>query len=339
MHNRLPDNKIKAYITAAAVERESLFDARHETAFRLFNGYIEGCPSLNIDIYATTAVLYNNAEPPEGGDALARLAQDVIHERLPWVRAIVLKQRNGLTDLARQGELIYGAKADHWIREHGVRYAIDLCMNQDASFYLDTRNLRQWLLEQMASKRVLNTFAYTSSLGVAAQASGAACVVHTDLNKRFLNVAKTSYTLNGFPINKKNFQVGDFWPHMNRLKRTGERFDCVILDPPFFSTTAHGTVDLARNAARLINKVRPLVHDGGIIIAINNALYLSGQAYMTALETLGVDGYVQVERLIPVPADCTGYPTTRVAPSLTDPAPFNHSTKIALLRIRHSSSY
>ena len=51
----------------------------------------------------------------------------------------------------------------------------------------------------LAGKTVLNTFAYTGSLGVAARAGGAARVVHLDLSRAFLNVAKDSYARNGFP--------------------------------------------------------------------------------------------------------------------------------------------
>ena len=66
--------------------------------------------------------------------------------------------------------------------EGGVQYAIDLLMNQDASFYLDTRNLRQWLRENLEELRVLNTFAYTGSLGIAAGIGDAKEVIQTDLN-------------------------------------------------------------------------------------------------------------------------------------------------------------
>ena len=57
-------------------------------------------------------------------------------------------------------------------------------------------------------------------------------------------------------------------------------------------------------------------------------------AYLRTLEALCADGYLAIEELIPVPPDCTGYPETRVRPPLVDPAPFNHSTQIAVLRVR-----
>ena len=319
----------------AITARAELFDTRHEAAFRLFNGFLEGFPALVVDLYAKTLVIHHYAQASEQADALLAHVQAYLRERLPWVRAIVLKRRKGKSAEEKRGRLVFGEKADRQIREHGVRYAVELMMNRDASFYLDTRQLRRWALEHLQGKSVLNTFAYTGSLGVAACAAGATRVVQLDLNRRFLNVAKRSYTLNGFAIHKRDFQAGDFWSRINHFKRTGERFDCIFIDPPFFSSTKKGKVDLAKNATRLINKVRPLVHHGGYIVAINNALFLSGNAYFDALESLCADGYVEIKELIPVPSDFTGYPETRATAPITNPAPFNHSTKIAVLEIRH----
>ncbi|WP_420627350.1 class I SAM-dependent methyltransferase [Candidatus Leptofilum sp.] len=316
--------------------RLHLLDERHETAVRLFNGFLEGCPQLVVDLFGETAVLYNYANPPEELEDVVTAAQQLLRQQYPWLQAILLKTRHG-SDAEKRGVLLWGSTLTTKIREHGVRYALDLTMNQDTSFYLDTRLVRRWALDNLAGKDVLNSFAYTGSLGVAAAAE-ANRVLHTDLNKRFLNVAKTSYTLNGFPIDKKLFQTGDFWRKMSQLKRAGEQFDCVFLDPPFFSQTAAGTVDLNEGMARLVNKVRPLVKHGGHIIAINNALYVSGADYLAELETLCADGYVEIEQLLSVPEDCTGYPHTQNTPPITDSAPFNHSTKIALLKIYHQKT-
>ena len=119
---------------------------------------------------------------------------------------------------------------------------------------------------------------------------------------------------------------------VSHLKHTGERFDCVFVDPPFFAATGKGVVDLACDSKRLINKVRPLVNDGGHLVVANNALFLSGKAYMEALESICADGYVRVDALIPVPDDFAGY-ASGGGTAITDPAPFNHSTKIAVLAI------
>jgi 23S rRNA (cytosine1962-C5)-methyltransferase len=83
--------------------------------------------------------------------------------------------------------------------------------------------------------------------------------------------------------------------------------------------------------------VRPLIADGGYLVAINNALFLSGANYLGELEALCADGYLRIEELIPVPEDFTGYPQTPVGGYPVNPAPFNHPTKIAVLRVRRKT--
>src|SRR5215211_5701642 len=326
-----------SFLEKALEARAPFFDARHEAAFRLFNGFTEGEPNLVVDLYASTLVIYNYADDPTQGRLIAEQAAQFLQDRLSWLRAGIVKTRNSQSQEERRGQLLFGEKPDTKIKEHNVWYSIDLTMNRDASFYLDTRNLRKWLIDHMQGKTVLNTFAYTGSLGVAALAGGARRVLQHDLNRQFLNVAKTSYTLNGFPINIQDFIATDFFTLAARLKRTNETFDCVIIDPPFFSTTSKGKVDQVHESARLINKVRPLINDGGTLIAINNALYVSGKEYMGTLEDLCKDGYLKIKELISVPEDFMGYPETRVGNPITDPSPFNHSTKIAILEVKRKS--
>jgi len=322
----------------ALASRGTLFDSRHEGAFRLFNGFTEGCPDLVVDLYAATLVLHNYADDPQQGQALVQEALNFLVTSLNWLRAGIIKTRNGITLDEKRGQLVFGTTPDRKIKEHGVWYAVDLTMNRDASLYLDTRNLRKWILDNLKDKTVLNAFAYTGSFGVAALKGGASRVVQLDLNRPFLNLAKTSYTLNGLPIHKADFLAANFFEAASRLKRTGERFDCVCIDPPFFSTTSKGKVDQVNDSARLINKVRPLINDGGTLIAINNALFVSGGEYMRTLESLCQDGYLKIKELIPVPQDFTGYPETRSGHPITDPTPFNHSTKIAVLEVKRKNA-
>ena len=328
----MDDSAFLSLLDQALQARALLFDPTHRSAFRLFNGFSEGNPDLVVDLYASTLVFHNYADHPSKGLPLIRQAGQFLRQQYPWLRAGVVKTRNGSAQEERNGQLLFGDTPDRRIQEHGVWYAVNLTMNRDASFYLDTRNVRRWLLENMRGKTVLNTFAYTGSLGVAAMAGKAHRVVQLDLNRQFLNLAKDSYTLNGFPIQKGDFLAADFFPAIGRFKRSGETFDCVIVDPPFFSATSKGRVDQVNESARLINKVRPLIRDGGRLVAINNALFVSGREYLQSLESLCEDGYLSIRELVPVPEDVAGY--QRVSAPVTDPGPFNHSTKIAILGVK-----
>lgn len=326
-----------AMILARAIDaRAPMLNDAHTAAVRLFNGFTEGNPDLAVDLYGATAIINNYAEPAVAGTAMVQDTLEVLLARLPWIQAVIVKTRNSAFSAERRGKIIFGTTVDRQVCEHGVWYALDLLMNRDASLYLDTRNLRAWAMRELAGKTVLNTFAYTGSLGVAALAGGATRVVQLDRNGEFLNVARASYALNHFPIRKGDFMVGDFFARISALKKAGERFDCVFLDPPFFATGHGGTVDLVNNSTRLINKVRPLIHDGGRLVSINNALFVSGEAYMASLTALCADGYLKIAELIEVPPDFTGFAETRRGTPITAPSPFNHSTKIAVQEVIHS---
>jgi len=324
-------------LDTALARRQHFFDEEHYAAFRLFNGFYEGFPQLSIDIYARTALFHNYAETPI--DDELNSAVQWLNAQLPWIQCIVCKARSAKSSAEKRATLLYGSVPDQKIREAGVWYSIDITMNRDASFYLDTRNVRAWAKTNLRGKTVLNTFAYTGSLGVAAFAGGAARVIQLDRNQNFLNLAKDSYALNGFSVKSRDFLSTDFFPGVSQLKKSGQLFDCIFLDPPFFASTASGRVDLETGSTKLINKIRPLVRHGGWIIAINNALFINGKDYLASLQALCADEYLSIEQLIPVPDDFTGSTPPQLKNSPTDPAPFNHSTKIAVLRVKRKSKY
>jgi len=287
-----------------------------------------------LDIYGSTLVIHDysiqlNLE-------LQREIGAYLPARLQWLHTVVIKRRNGKTPAEKRGHIIRGEKPDSQITEHGVKYAINLTMNHDASFYLDTSNLRKWLMDNMNGKSVLNTFAYTGSLGIAALAGGASRVIQNDRSRNFLEIAKNSCALNDFAIPGRDFIAADFFPTIGRFKASKRFFDCAVIDPPFFSTTSKGKIDLVNESTRLINKVRPLINDGGILVAVNNALYISGKQYMEDLEKLCHSGYLSIREIVPVPASFTG--CNIINQPVTDPSPFNHSTKIVVMAVKRKAS-
>ena len=313
--------------------RNPLIDPQHRSALRLLNGFYEGIPDLLVDLYGSTLVFYNYADPAQKAQPILDDLQHWYRSELPWVNSILVKTRTSSDPEARRGSIIYGDRLEKSITENNIDYALDLRVNQDASFYIDTRALRSWLYKNMAGKIILNTFAYTGSLGVAALAGGATKVIQTDINQRFLGLAKKSCALNHIPVQQSDFFALDFYKMVNRFKTNQTLFDCVIIDPPFFSVSSAGKVDLVNESKRLINKVRPLIAHEGWLITINNALFVSGAEVMSQLKELCQGVYLKFEEIIPVPGDVTGFEDTNVNTPPTDPAPFNHPTKIAILRV------
>ncbi len=314
-------------------ERLQLVDEAHQTAFRILNGFYEGLPGINLDIYARTLVISDHAYPSQLSETDLSGLKDLILVSFPWVESILLKVRSADKSLERNGRLIHGIELPRTISEDTIQYAIDLTLNQDDSFYLDTRHLRSWLRQNMRGRTLLNTFAYTGTLGIAALAGGAIKIIQTDNTERFLKLAKESSRLNNISGAKSEYMVMDFFHMVDRFKTSGTLFDCVILDPPFYSQTRFGKVDAAQDFVRLINKVRPLIAHNGYLVAVNNALFLPGQSLLDDFEKLSQSGYIKMSEMIPIPEDVRGYPDTIQAPPPVDPAPFNHPTKISILKI------
>ncbi|PKN89544.1 MAG: SAM-dependent methyltransferase [Chloroflexi bacterium HGW-Chloroflexi-7] len=328
------EDSIQEVIIKALSKRLPLIAPGHDCAIRLFNGFYEGERDLVADLYGSTLVLFSHAENEEDSIVLSQLARDIFLETLPLIKCVLVKHHNARDKDLRNGVVTFGSHLDDSILEHGIKYALDLKLNQDASFYLDTRNLRKWLLDHSAGLEVLNTFAYTGSLGLAALAGGASNVFQLDRNRKFLDIARRSAMLNRLDLGKMKLAAVDFFVGIGQLKRSNALFDMVILDPPFFSVTEKGMVDQAKESHRLVNKVRPLLRDGGRIVAINNSLFLEGAEFMRSLEELGQDGFIEIEEIIPVPEDITGYPDTILRSPPIDPAPFNHPTKIVVLKVK-----
>ncbi|MGB4594710.1 MAG: class I SAM-dependent methyltransferase [Anaerolineaceae bacterium] len=322
---------IKTLIQSRLQPRLSLLNPYQPQVIRLLNGYTEGLPGWMVDLYAANLVISEHTSPGPSSRQTAEQITQTIHTQLPWLQGALHKQRRSTDEEERKGKWLMKNHETREITENGVRYAIDLRLNQDDSFYPDPRLLRAWLKDHMAGLSVLNTFAYTGSLGIAALAGGAREVIQTDLNPRFLALARRSFQLNHFTGSQHILPL-DFFAAINRFKTADQLFDCVILDPPFFSTTEAGLVDLAGNWRGLINKVRPMVAHQGFLVLVNNGLYVSGQAVMAEVDYLCSSGYFSVETKIDVPPDCVGYPETIIGTPPVDSAPFNHPTKMIILR-------
>lgn len=307
------------FFNDAINRRSALFTQKETDCFRLFNGFYEGCSDFCVDTYAGTAVIHWLNRHTEPSPEFLSSCSEALLNNTP-TQAILLKNRYASEDDLKKGKLLYGTGRALECHEFGAAYPLRLTMNKDCGFYLDTANLRKWLLENSRGKRVLNCFAYTGSLGLAAQAGGAASVTQTDCNRNYLP---------NYPGQK--ILYGDFFRIAGSLRHSEKLYDILILDPPFFSTGNGGKVDQEHGSLSLLNKIRPLAADGGKIILINNALYLSGQEFASQIQSLTSE-YLRLGEIIPVPESFYGWDLSK-GKLPEDPAPFNHPTKIVVLEV------
>src|SRR5688572_21642264 len=112
----MDSNFIISLIEKSIQARASLFNAEHESALRLFNGFTEGEPNLVVDLYASTLLIHNYADDPAQGRLIAAQAAQFLQDQLSWLRAGIIKTRNAESLDERRGKLLFGEKPDTMIK-------------------------------------------------------------------------------------------------------------------------------------------------------------------------------------------------------------------------------
>lgn len=183
-----------------------------------------------------------------------------------WQRQLVKT-----SDDQRPAELIHGHDSGEFtVREDGVTYSVDLAGGYSSGLFLDQRGNRQIVREQRPG-RLLNLFAYTCSFSVVAAMVGAGtCSV--DASKRALARGRANFALNGLAADdgRHRFVADDAGKVVTRLRRRGEVFDTIILDPPTFGRSSGQTFRLERDLPELLVGSYEILSRGGHLLVSCN---------------------------------------------------------------------
>lgn len=117
--------------------------------------------------------------------------------------------------------------------------------------------------------KVLNLFAYTGGATVACSYAGAE-VCHVDSSKGMTLAAKDNIESSGLSKNKVRYIVDDVIKFVEREIRRGNKYDCVIMDPPSYGRGANGEVwSIEKDLYNLICLCCRLLSDNPIFFNIN----------------------------------------------------------------------
>ncbi len=165
------------------------------------------------------------------------------------------------------------------VSENGMRFLIQLRETRHPGLFLDHAPLRIWLKRHAQGLNVLNTFAYTGSLSVAAGLGGAAMVTTLDLSPHYIEWAKQNWAENDLPMDKADFIFGDVFEWLPRFHKRGRRFDMIIVDPPSSSRGKHGHFSTKQNLVELHDRVFPLLAPDGIVVTSINSAQISWKRF------------------------------------------------------------
>jgi 23S rRNA (cytosine1962-C5)-methyltransferase len=227
-----PLEAIQNHLDAAIALRTKFFSNTDTNAYRLVNGEGDLLPGLVIDRYDDVLVVQFSTL---GMDRLRAWIVDYLTKKMK-PRSIFEKsqqpsrQEEGLQPV--QKTLMGPDVSEIEIKENGLRFKVSLTEGQKTGFFLDHREMRQWMRSLASSKKVLNCFSYTGGFSVYALAGGATKVDSVDISEKAIEWAKQNVILNGFDATKQGFYAADVFKF---LREEDLNYDLIILDPPAFA--------------------------------------------------------------------------------------------------------
>jgi 23S rRNA (cytosine1962-C5)-methyltransferase len=238
-----PLQAIKQSLDAALALRKIFFKDSVTSAYRLINSEGDGLPGLTVDKYGELLVFQISTL---GMEKLRDFIVDYFVKTLS-PQAIFEKSQlpsrkeEGLE--SRVGFLHGAASSEVEIIENHLRFKVSVVEGQKTGFFLDHREMRQWVRELAQGRSILNCFSYTGGFSVAALAGGACRVDSVDISAKAIELAKENVQLNGFDMSQAGFFAEDVFEF---LRSHPLNYDLVILDPPAFAKKQKDVIQACR---------------------------------------------------------------------------------------------
>ena len=256
-------------------------------AFRLYNRDIPEIP-LVLDLYddAVSGALYKRPADQRSAEESDETESETWLEAMKTAAAkaieipesrIFFKERRRMRnrqEIGDQYDKITDKSFYRDVTEGELKFRVNLSDYLDTGLFLDGRKKRALIRLEAKGKRVLNLFAYTCSLSVAAAKGGASQVDSIDLSNTYLEWGKLNFALNGLSLSDKLTLIrADVLQFLDQAKARKSRWDIIILDPPSFSNSKKmpETLDIRRDYRELIDKSLTLLSHGGTLYFSTNA--------------------------------------------------------------------
>jgi 23S rRNA (cytosine1962-C5)-methyltransferase len=285
------DDALAQRVSDAAAFRVSRLEPAVQGACRLVHGEADGLPGLAVDRLGEVLLVYKYSRAVES--YLNRLIP--VLERTFEPTAIYLQDRvRPVASEERRPAAVHvagkPAPPDIEIVEDGLHFLVDPSAPVSPGLFLDLREGRRLLETLVRDKSVLNLFSFTGSFGLRAVRGGARSVTNVDSAPRSHARCRQNLVASGMDAEACTPLVGDVFKHLERLRRRGERFDLVVVDPPPFSRVKGKVFSALRNWHELVEAVVGVLAPDGEILAVSNASKLSEDELLIALGQGAVAG-------------------------------------------------
>lgn len=301
----VPQASLPELLSAAFIVRRGLLArcaSEGTNAYRLFHGTAEGYDGLTIDRYGDALLVQTFHQPLQAGE-LAEI--EAFYQAVQPGPAVFYNDRsksNSQVSNPLPPDALALAEQPRTFSELGVNYRFRARHGgQDPWLFLDLRAGRRRVIQEAKGKSVLNFFAYTCGVGIAAAVAGAREVINIDFAETALAIGKENAGLNRISISVR-FIKSDFFPAARQYSGIGQnqvvrrkklpdfpklaarQFDLVFLDPPRYAKSMFGVVDLVNDYAAVFKPALLATAEGGTLFCCNNVAQVDRMAWLDQLD-------------------------------------------------------
>lgn len=289
----------QARVRAAVSGRQRLFgDAPASKACRLVFSESDGLSGLIVDRFGDWLSLqWTSAALAQRQDVILPTLQELTQAQGVWLRTERgIKELEGLE---LEDGLLAGAAPPRplFIEENGLKFEVDVQAGQKTGFYFDQRDNRSAFANLVRGGRVLDVCTYTGAFALAAAVHGkAAEIVAVDSSQAALTVAERNAELNGV-TGKIRWECDDAFDFLEAQVQAGERYDCIVLDPPKLART-QGGLDRALKAYVRMNRLAlQLLNPNGILCTCSCSGHVSRETFEQVLSRAALEANRRVQIL------------------------------------------
>ena len=310
---RPPSNDTLLKLVGDSLERRSKLlaelHASDTTLYRLFHGATEGYPGVTVDRYGPNLLVQSWREPPS--EDVLRSIRDLSSEEVGARLGLCWYDRSKRGDMRRP--LVELADARRVGSELGLKFDAELVHRGiDPLLFLDFRVARREVARRVGGKSVLNLFAYTCGIGVAALAGGASEVLNVDFAEHALGVGRGNAALNDLDEERFGVLREECLPVMRQLSGLGVKgkaarrsytklrpreFDLVVLDPPRYAKSPFGLVDTVNDYQSLFKPALLSTRPGGEMLVTNNVASVALDDWLESLKRCALKAGRNIEEI------------------------------------------
>jgi 23S rRNA (cytosine1962-C5)-methyltransferase len=249
---------------------------------RLIHAEGDGLPGTVVDRFGACLVVQANTAGAE------RLIEPLIEALESELRpeAIVLRNDSparALEGLAPEVRLARGQlRGPVELREGPCRFLVDPLGGQKTGWFFDLTEARSTMARLAGGGRVLDLYCHTGGFALRAAQAGATDVLAVDRSAPALALARASAGLNE-RSSAVRFQQGEAFEELAALTRAGERFDCVIADPPSFVKSRRELAPGLQGYRKLTRLAAACVGAGGFLFVASCSHHVPAERFAQAV--------------------------------------------------------